>query len=148
MWLFANCMTVHIFCVLRTDGHRFPTTGKPTRAQRFWKKLPSLTGNVPSFYKLTINVQPKSWMNVKGFPKTFRISISVYLLLVCVWASIMNLAQIACFPTLGIGCMSSCAWHRLHVFLHSAPVGCLPALGIVACLAALGTGCMYFCTWH
>ena len=74
---------------------------------------------------------------------------------------------IARFPALGIGCMFSRAWHRLHVFPHLSMVACFPALGTgcifsrawhrshvfprlapVACFPALGTGYMFSHTWH
>ena len=36
---------------------------------------------------------------------------------------------VAPFPTLGTGCMFSCAWHQLHVFPRLAPIARFPTLG-------------------
>ena len=50
-----------------------------------------------------------------------------------------HLLPATCFPALGISCMFSRAWHRLHVF---------PRLVSVAYFPALGTGCMFSRAWH
>ena len=70
------------------------------------------------------------------------------------------------FPALGVDCMFSCAWCRLHVFLRLVPIACSPTLGAdcmsfhacclsyvfsrlvpIACSPAFSSYCMFSRVW-
>ena len=59
-----------------------------------------------------------------------------------------RLAPVTCFSALGISYMFSRAWHRLHIFPRLALVTCFPHLAPVTSFSALGTSYIFSCAWH
>ena len=59
-----------------------------------------------------------------------------------------RLAEVACFPALGRGCMFSRAWQRLHVFPHFAEDARFPRLAGVACFPTTSRGCIFSRDWQ